>query len=186
MLGLERGPDPCRMVSMTRTSAELLLLAALVAAAGFTLSHSLRGPVPAGAGADRAAIVSAPVDDGLADRARHLSELQASPRPPVSVKRNPFAFASLHRVASAPVVRTDDAETAVPEAARADLTLSGIAEDQVAGAPVRTAVLVAAGKLLFAREGDRVLSRYVVVRIAADAVQLNDAERGGVFTLALK
>jgi hypothetical protein len=174
------------MGSMTRTSAELLLLAALVAAAGFTLSHNLRAPVPAAAGAGRAASVGDPVGGGLATRARHLREQSASPRPPVSVKRNPFAFTALHHAVPVSVVPGDAAEDAAPEAARPDLTLSGIAEDQVAGAPVRTAVLVAAGQLLLAKEGDRVLSRYVVVRIAADAVQMKDAERGGVFTLALR
>ncbi len=131
--------------------------------------------------------VGDPVGGGLADRARHLRELLASPRPPVSVRRNPFVFTARHHAAPVPADEQGDAaEEAAREAARPDLVLSGIAEDQVAGAPVRTAVLVAAGQLLFAKEGDRVLSRYVVVRIAADAVQLKDAERGEVFTLALK
>jgi len=70
--------------------------------------------------------------------------------------------------------------------ARPELLLTGIAEDGANGAIVRTALIVAAGQLVFAKEGDRVLSRFVVLRIAADAVQLRDAERGEVFTLAFR
>jgi hypothetical protein len=66
------------------------------------------------------------------------------------------------------------------------MVLSGIAEETSNGHPVRTAVISARGELVFAREGDRVLSRFLVVRIAADAVQLKDGEGGEVFTLALK
>ncbi len=66
------------------------------------------------------------------------------------------------------------------------MTLSGIAEDTENGRPVRTAVISARGQLVLAREGDRVLARFVVRRITADAVQIEDSEGGKAFTLVLK
>jgi hypothetical protein len=58
------------------------------------------------------------------------------------------------------------------------LTLSGIAEDvgpDSDGAPlVRTAVLSGLGDVFLAKAGDTILSRYEVVAIGADAVELKD------------
>jgi hypothetical protein len=174
------------MVAMTRTWAELLLLAALVAAAWIVVGHEMRSPASAGAGARVAAAVQGdPVGNGLGDRARRLRTLTESPPPRGPVRRNPFTFPPSSRAAAAaPPAAAQPEEPAVE--ARPDLVLSGIAEDGVDGGTVRTAVIVAGGQLVFAREGDRVLSRFVVLRIAADAVQLKDTERGDVFTLAFK
>jgi hypothetical protein len=47
-------------------------------------------------------------------------------------------------------------------------------------------VISAAGQVIFAKEGDRVLSRFLVLRIVADAVHLKDDEGGGEFALVLK
>jgi hypothetical protein len=66
------------------------------------------------------------------------------------------------------------------------MELAGIAEETGNGHPSRTAVISAAGQVIFAKEGDRVLSRFLVVRIAADAVHLKDEQGGGEFALVLK
>ncbi len=176
------------MIGMTRTTAELLLLAALIAAAWMASGYGLRAPASAG-GAPRASIVLErdPVGEGLSERATRLRAFLASPPPASPGRRNLFSFASARRTASAVTVEN---HAAVPEraapASRPELVLSGIAEDAGIEGPVRTAVIAAAGQLVFAKEGDRILSRFVVVRIAADAVQVRDTERGDVFTLAFK
>lgn len=128
-----------------------------------------------------------PVDDGLGERARAMRSRLAAPRPPSPVRRNPFSFRA---DPPAPASRTQAAALAVaqpePAPSRPEMTLSGIAEDMENGRPIRTAVISARGQLVLAREGDRILARFVVLRITADAVQLEDSEGGEVFTLALK
>jgi hypothetical protein len=172
---------------MTRTWAELLLLAALVAAAWIAFGHGLPSSAPSGAPARIPAQVQGdPVGNGLADRARQLRARIESPPPRGAVRRNPFAFPPSPRATAAAGLDAAVRPDPPPSEPRPELVLSGIAEDAAGGATVRTAVIVVAGQLLFAREGDRVLSRFVVLRIAADAVQIKDTERGDVFTLAFK
>jgi hypothetical protein len=171
---------------MTRTWAELLLLAALVAAAWIAFGHGLLPPAPSSGAAPVPAQVGDPVGNGLGERARHLRAFIQSPPPMGVVRRNPFAFPASRRAPAA--VNLDASVRPDPPQAdpRPELALSGIAEDADGGATVRTAVIVAAGQLVFAKEGDRVLSRFVVLRITADAVQIRDTERNDVFTLAFK
>ena len=169
---------------MTRTLAELVLLAALVVALGLIVASRNRvataepGQAPA-----TAAFRDAPIDAGLPERAEALRRLLASPPPATPVRRNPFGFG----VASAGATRIAGgaADAAVPTP-RPSMELAGIAEETGNGHPNRTAVISAAGQVIFAKEGDRVLSRFLVVRIAADAVQLRDDEGGGEFSLVLK
>jgi hypothetical protein len=175
------------MSPMTRTWAELLLLAALLAAAWIAFGHGLMPPATSGAPARAPARAQGdPVGNGLGERARQLRAFIESPLPRGAARRNPFAFAPSRRATDAAgldaAARPDPPQ---PEP-RPELVLSGIAEDADGGATVRTAVIVAAGQLVLAREGDRVLSRFVVLRIAADAVQIQDTARGDVFTLAFK
>ena len=173
------------MTTMTRTWAELLLLAVLLLAAWLAIGLRAPSPLPAdGGGSSSEAIADDPVGAGLAHRTRALKAYLAAPPPRGTVRRNPFSFPAPARPAGAPGAR--QVESAPEPPPRPTLTLSGIAEEAGSDGPVRTAVIVSSGKLLFAKEGDRVLTRFVVLRIAADAVQLRDTERGEVFTLALK
>ena len=64
--------------------------------------------------------------------------------------------------------------------------LIGIAEDLGAEGPVRTAMLSFQGELIFAKEGEMVLSRYQVSRISAEVVELTDSSAGIVLRLALR
>jgi len=169
---------------VTRTLAEFALLAALLVAAwliavgGGRLAPSRPGPPPSrGVGREE------PVGAGLPERAEALRTYLASPPPRPPVRRNPFGFGQASPAAAGSAAA--DAGAAL-SASRPEMALAGIAEDTGNGHPVRTAVISTPGELVFAREGDRVLSRFLVLRIAADAVQLKDDKGGEVFVLALK
>jgi hypothetical protein len=170
---------------VTRTLAELVLLAALVVALGLIVASRGRvAPAEPGPGLAPAASRDAPIDAGLSERAEALRRLLASPPPQTPVRRNPFGFG----VASAGAARIAGgaADAAAVPTPRPPMELAGIAEETGNGHPNRTAVISAAGQVIFAKEGDRVLSRFLVVRIAADAVHLKDDEGGGAFSLVLK
>jgi hypothetical protein len=170
---------------VTRTFAELALLAALLVALGLIVASRSRGaPAEPGQAPATAAARDAPVDGGLPERAEALRRFIAAPPPPTPVRRNPFGFG----VASAAEARAagGGVEPAAARTPRPPMELAGIAEETGNGHPNRTAVISASGQVIFAKEGDRVLSRFLVVRIAADAVHLKDDEGGGEFSLVLK
>jgi hypothetical protein len=172
---------------MTRTSAELVLLAALLVAAWFVVGHSTRVPASDGPVAHAGkALPADPVGNGLTERAGRLRALLASPPRATALARNPFSFSGSRAAAGPSAAQAARLPQPEPDEPRPDLALSGIAEETARGTPIRTAVIVAGGQLVFAREGDRVLSRFLVLRIAPDAVQLRDVERGDLLTLALK
>jgi hypothetical protein len=75
-------------------------------------------------------------------------------------------------------------EPTVEREGRPEMQLLGIAEDPSPDGTVRTAVVSAMSQLFVVKAGERVLGRYEVVRVAADAVELRDGEK--IFTLALK
>jgi hypothetical protein len=169
----------------TKTWVELTLLAVLLAGAWIAFGRVSPAPVAPDSSLRRQEAVSDdPVGAGLSARTRALHLYLSAPPPSSGIGRNPFSFAERPRPAAAQrAARADDPP---PPPAPPPLSLSGIAEDAGASGPVRTAVLNAAGVVLFVKEGDRVLSRFVVERIASDAVQLKDLQRGEVFTLVLK
>jgi hypothetical protein len=170
---------------VTRTFAELVLLAALLVALGLIVASRSRGtPAEPRPALPTAAARDAPVDAGLSERADALRRFLASPPPPSPVRRNPFGFGGGAAVGTRAARGARDA--AAPLTPRPPLELAGIAEETGNGHPNRTAVISAAGQVIFAKEGDRVLSRFLVVRIAADAVLLKDDEGGGEFSLVLK
>jgi hypothetical protein len=174
---------------VTRTQAELVLLVALLVAAWLVVSRS--GSLsPSGADQPRPhnANRDESVGGGLSERAEALRAYLATPRPLGPVRRNPFSFPVPFPVGAERGGRVAAAAVRSPDLApsRPEMALSGIAEEAGTGHLVRTAVMSVRGQLVFAREGDRVLSRFLLVRIAADAVQLKDNETGEVFTLALK
>jgi hypothetical protein len=174
---------------VTRTLAELVLLVALLCAAWLIAANNSRVPPPEVAEAPAGAVGrDQRVGAGLPERAETLRAYLASPRPPAPVRRNPFGFQAPERATAGVGGRASVAggSAAASATSRPDMELAGISEDTGNGHPVRTAVISAAGELVFAREGDRVLARFLVVRITADAVQLKDDAGGGVFSLVLK
>ncbi len=109
----------------------------------------------------------------------------ASPRQP---GRNLFTFhaaAPPPPVEPPPVARAAIVEAPVVAAAPA-LKLSGISEDPGDDGPVRMAFIVAGGQLLIVKEGDAVTSRYRVVKISADVVELSDLLDDSTRRLALR
>lgn len=103
--------------------------------------------------------------------------------------RDPFRFAPRRE---APAFDAGEAPAAEPPAPidaapRGPIvSLSGVAEDQVDGRTVRTAVLSSPAGVLLAREGDEILGFYRVERIEPDAVQLVAIGDGASQRLTLK
>jgi hypothetical protein len=139
-------------------------------------------PRPTGAAAD------APIDIEL-----QAMRLQARLRPEreyAQPVRDPFRFVP-RRAIGAVAEREPDVVAAplppaadvVPPAPR--VSLSGVAEDQIDGRPLRTAVLSSPTGVLIVREGEEILGYYRVERIESDAVELVAIGSGMTRRLAL-
>lgn len=143
----------------------------------------------------RAAAVPAPdvrLDALAADVQSQTTRLRArlaNAPAPSPADRNPFTFGSgpdAPRAAARaplPVVNAP----AVPDVREPSLELIGVAETRTAAGIARTA-MIAGGhdELIMAAVGQRVLDRYEVVAVGADAVELKDLESGAIRRLALK
>ena len=179
------------MASMTRSQ---VILAALTVVLLFTWVMVRVNPHQGTSVSRTSASTAGVVDDDsfgqrLRDRTQALRTHRTAPPRFVPAARNPFSFRE--RVAVAPRVRAVDPlpEAPVerpPDAIRASLRLSGIAEDGQGATASRTAVISGGGQVLLLRDGDRFLSRFVVVRIAPDAVQIRDVDSGDSFTLMIR
>jgi hypothetical protein len=105
--------------------------------------------------------------------------------------RDPFRFAA-RRTAAAPIEGDRIADASAPPAPAnppppaPTVSLSGIAEDQVDGRPVRAAVLSTPVGVLIVREGDEILGFYRVARIEPDAVELVATGDGATRRISLK
>ena len=173
---------------MTRTQALSVVLACVLLLAWLTGSGRMAVPHAA---ADPGQAVRLAPDSAVEAITRQTARLRdhlSAPAPLPPSRRNPFQFhdvapprahAALPKGVPAP---GEGALAAQPP--RPVMQLQGIAEDRVDGATVRKAVLSVGGELFIAGEGDRVLGRYEVVRVTADAVLLKDGEE--TFTLALR
>ncbi|HSL20514.1 MAG TPA: hypothetical protein VK886_03200 [Vicinamibacterales bacterium] len=123
-----------------------------------------------------------------AQAARLRERLASAPRPAAG-GRNPFALdersarPGAARVAAA-MADEIPAVVTVPEPPL--LVLSGIAEDGAPGATVRTAILSGLGDVFLVKAGDVVASRFEVVAVGADAVELRDLGTGRTIRLALR
>ena len=96
-------------------------------------------------------------------------------------RRDPFRFAERRAAADrgAPRIPIPEAPTQPVDTNPApQVSLSGIAEEQVNGAPVRTAVLSSPAGVLLVHEGDEVLGYYRVGRIESEAVDLVGLQTG--------
>jgi len=173
---------------MTRTQASLLTVAAILTLAWLATGTGRDLP-PSSAGSAHPAVRAEEesIGDAIRARSRGLRAYLSAPRPFRPVGRNPFSFSQPSlpggggRPARAPAAPPADTRPARPE-----MKLSGIAEDTGPGGPIRTAIISTLGQVVFAKEGDRILARFLVVRIAADAVQLRDGDGGELFTLAMR
>ncbi len=168
-----------RALTLTVTSAALVAWLAGAATSNRDVPPPLVLPTPH-------------VDLQGADLAKEISRLHdrlrpdASPRQPA---RNLFAYHATARrelapaSAPAPALREPAAPAAPP---MPPLKLDGVAEDQGADGPARTAIISAEGQLFLVKAGDMLGSRYRVARVGADVVELVDTIDNSVRRLALK
>lgn len=157
--------------------------------AGWLASSS---PVPAPATPARSRPpAAAPGPADIVQQAERLTARVTRERAYAAPARDPFRFAARAPAAAqaAPGVDEGSADM-IPPADRAPsapvVTLSGIAEDQVDGRAVRTAVLSVPSDVLLVQEGADVLGRFRVVRIESEAVDLLDLTTGATVRLALR
>ena len=156
--------------------------------AGWLASSS---PPPVPGSSVPAARAQAAATTGSADIVEQADRLHArvarevqSPVP----ERNPFRFADPRPQATTRATAPDGDVAAGPEQLAPvppPIALAGIAEDEIDGRLVRTAVLSVPGDVLLVREGEAVLGRYRVVRIESEAVELLDLPAGTTERLAL-
>jgi hypothetical protein len=98
--------------------------------------------------------------------------------------RDPFHFASppaAAPAASSDALRGRDEQPAVP---KPRLRLLGIAQDVRDGQPVRTAVIGGMNQVYLVGEGDQMALRFLVKRVGADSVDVEDMTDGTIETLA--
>jgi hypothetical protein len=134
-----------------------------------------------------------PIDARGHKLANEIAKLHERLRPtstPSQPARNLFTFrAAAARPALPPppavVQPLAVVEAAAPRPSPPALTLAGIAEDDGADGPDRTAFISSAGQLHIVKVGD-IVQRYKVTAISADVVELTDLDDGTVRRLALR
>ena len=125
----------------------------------------------------------------LADEIARLHERLrpvATPRRPA---RNLFAYRAAPATAPAAPAPTPALTEAAPAPAPLSLPalkLAGIAEDNGADGPERTAFISGEGQLFMVKEGETVTQRYRVTKISADVVELIDLTDDTLRRLALR
>ena len=122
-------------------------------------------------------------------QAGRLRERLAQAPAPREAVRNPFRFAERRPTAARPrrALPLSEAPPAVPEIREPALQLIGVAETHTKDGPVRTALITGGqSELMMVTAGQRILGRYDVVAVGADAVELKDLETGAVRRLILQ
>ena len=161
----------------------------LASAAGVTRQARFTPAAPPAADAVQFDALAAEVQ---AQATRLRERLEQAPAPNTT-PRNPFRFApapAQRQVRAATISRaTPDlpaVDIAMPHA-EPMLDLVGVAETSTPDGLVRTAMMTGgAGDLIMAEPGQRVLDRYDVVAVEADAVELKDVETGAIRRLVLR
>jgi len=157
----------------------------LASAAGVTRQARAPRLPPRGADVVQFEALAAEVQ-AQAGRLRARLAAAPAPRP---VERNPFNFSARpapRRLADkrppSPVSRTPPVENREPV-----LELIGIAENARPEGLVRTAMITGGhDELMMVTAGQRILGRYDVVLVGADAVELKDVQTGGTRRLILR
>jgi hypothetical protein len=123
-------------------------------------------------------------------QAGRLREHLANAPAPRATARNPFSFysaPSARRPASADVRHATTPAPIAPEMREPVIELIGIAENPGANGPVRTALITNEQEdLMMVTSGQRILSRYDVLVITAEAVDLKDIQTGATRRLILR
>ena len=131
-----------------------------------------------------------PAEKSGAELASEIARLHERLRPtatPRSDGRNLFEF-NASRSAPAPARSaappTEDAPPIAPPPP--SFKLSGIAEDSSPAGPIRTAIITGQGELFLVKEGEMLATRYRVVKISVDVVELLDVETNETRRLAMQ
>jgi hypothetical protein len=124
----------------------------------------------------------------LNDAAERLRTRLSAAKQTRTPGRNPFEFP---RVAPAvPVAAVTAAAAPVPTMPIGPLPppfdLTGVAEKKNGDVLERTAILSGNNQIYFAKAGERLLGRYEVTAVGADAVELREIEGGRLIRLGLK
>lgn len=123
-------------------------------------------------------------------QAGRLRQRLATAPAPEGIDRNPFTFSARQapvRRAALPPEPVVVPAAAIPEVREPVLELIGVAEDKKDGGFVRTAMITGGhDELMMVGPGQRVLGRYEVVAVGADAVELKDLETGAIRRLVLR
>jgi len=123
----------------------------------------------------------------LNEAAERLKARLNAQRQSRGLDRNPFEFGQppAPRVAPMPA-----AAAAMAAPAPVDLpppfALTGVAEQKNGDVMERTAILTGDGQMYFAKVGERVVGRYEVTAVGADAVELRELDGGRVVRLGLR
>lgn len=136
-----------------------------------------------------AAQFDALASDMQAQAGRLRDRLAQAPAPREAV-RNPFRFAERR----SPAVRSVRSRAPLaeplpiaPEIREPALQLIGIAETKTPDGVVRTAMITGGlSELIMVTRGQRILGRYDVVAVGADAVELKDVQTGTTRRLSLQ
>ncbi len=129
------------------------------------------------------------IESSGAELAAEITRLHERLRPSATPlhTRDLFQYAPHAAAVSAPrQSRPVGVEAAAPIAPVFALTLIGIAEDGPVDHVVRTAIVSGPGDLYLVKEGDTLASRYRVVAIGADAVELGDVTDQSLRRLTLR
>lgn len=123
-------------------------------------------------------------------QAERLRQKLATAPAPNPRSRNPFTFDSAPNRVRTPAPRPQPAPEAEPvtaEVREPSIELIGIAETKKGEELVRTAMLTAEFiDLIMVTAGQQILSRYEVISVTADAVELKDLETGATRRLILR
>lgn len=161
----------------------------LASAAGVTRQSRITPPAPPAADAVQLDALAADVQA----QASRLRERLAQAPAPNTTPRNPFRFAPAPSQRQARPATLDPGlperpavETLLPPAEPV-LDLVGVAESSTADGLVRTAMMTSeSGDLIMAVSGQRILGRYDIIAIHADAVELEDVQTGAIRRLVLR
>ena len=128
----------------------------------------------------------------VAAHASRLRERLATMPARPGAKRNLFRFES-HARAAAHLTRTV-VRDAVPDAVesqptapvRPELHLIGMAEDTADGVVQRTAIVSGLNQVYLVKQGDQIAMRFLVRRVGADAVEIEDLSDSTPISLGLR
>ena len=168
--------------------------AATIVVVGAALLAWLAGAATSNRALEPAPVITVPaIDTRGAALDKEIARLHERLRPsatPNQTGRNLFSFRS-GRVRTEPAAPVNVAPPALVEAPPLpkplpSLKLAGVAEDPGADGPARTAIISGEGQLFTVKEGENVTTRYRVVKISADVVELLDLADNTVRRLALR